>query len=100
MSDVHARPHHDYHLVDPSPWPVLASVALFVMAIGGIIWMKHLSFGSFKPEGLIFGVGVIALLFVAASWWIDCIHESGAGYHTRVVQIGLRYGMIFSSRRK
>ena len=22
MADAHAKPHHDYHLVDPSPWPV------------------------------------------------------------------------------
>jgi len=94
MSDVHAKPNHDYHLVDPSPWPVLASIALFAMAIGGIIWMKHLPVAGINSSGLIFGAGVIALLFVAASWWIDCIKESTAGYHTRIVQIGLRYGMI------
>ncbi len=94
MSDVHAKPHHDYHLVDPSPWPALGAIAAFGLAVGGIIWMKHLSFGSFKPEGLVFGAAVIALLFVAGSWWVDVIKESAEGYHTRIVQIGLRYGMI------
>ena len=94
MSDAHAKPNHDYHLVDPSPWPVLAAIALFLMAMGGIIWMKHLPVAGINSSGLIFGAGVIALLFVAASWWIDCIKESTAGYHTRIVQIGLRYGMI------
>jgi cytochrome c oxidase subunit 3 len=31
---------HDYHLVNPSPWPFLASLALFVLAIGGVIFMR------------------------------------------------------------
>ena len=25
---------HDYHLVDPSPWPLIGSLSAFVMAIG------------------------------------------------------------------
>ncbi len=94
MSDAHAKPNHDYHLVDPSPWPVLSSAAAFVMAFGGVVWMKHLTFGSFKPDGLIFGAGLIAVIFVAAAWWLDVVRESAGGHHTPVVQIGLRYGMI------
>ena len=23
MADAHAKPHHDYHLVEPSPWPAV-----------------------------------------------------------------------------
>ena len=30
MADAHAKPHHDYHLVDPSPWPAIGSVSAFV----------------------------------------------------------------------
>ena len=26
MADAHAK-HHDYHLVDPSPWPAIGGVA-------------------------------------------------------------------------
>ena len=25
MADAHAKPDHDYHLVDPSPWPFVGS---------------------------------------------------------------------------
>ena len=25
---------HDYHLVDPSPWPIVGAVSAFVMAVG------------------------------------------------------------------
>ena len=30
MADAHAKPQHDYHLVDPSPWPIVGSVSAFV----------------------------------------------------------------------
>ena len=34
MADAHAKPHHDYHLVDPSPWPIVGSVAALLLAVG------------------------------------------------------------------
>ena len=39
---------HDYHLVNPSPWPLVGSIAACVMAVGGVIAMKGL-FGL--PKG-------------------------------------------------
>jgi cytochrome c oxidase subunit 3 len=39
MADAHhAKPNHDYHLVNPSPWPFVGSVSAFVMAVGAILW--------------------------------------------------------------
>ena len=38
MADAHAK-HHDYHLVDPSPWPVVGSISAFIMAVGAITWI-------------------------------------------------------------
>src|SRR5947207_7409657 len=82
---------HDYHLVDPSPWPIVGSVSAFIMAIGAITWMHHL----FAAAPIIFGVGTIGVLYTMASWWTDVIREAQyKGDHTRVVQISHRYGMI------
>ena len=33
MADAHAKPQHDYHLVDPSPWPFLGSIGALVTAM-------------------------------------------------------------------
>ena len=41
MATAHVK-HHDYHLVDPSPWPIVGSISAFVMAVGAISWMHHL----------------------------------------------------------
>ena len=29
MAEAHAK-HHDYHLVDPSPWPLIGAISAFV----------------------------------------------------------------------
>ena len=59
MADAHAKPHHDYHLVDPSPWPAVGSISAFVMAVGAITWMHHM----FAAAPLVFGAGVIGVLY-------------------------------------
>ncbi len=94
MADSHAK-HHDYHLVDPSPWPVVASLFAFVTAIGAIAWMKTSAGGVFGLKGPnIFFIGFAGLLFTAFMWWRDVIREAHKGDHTPVVQLHLRYGMI------
>ena len=95
MSDAHAKPNHDYHLVDPSPWPILGSIGAFIMAVGAIAWMKSIPFFGIKMGSYVFGVGIILILYVMAAWWTDVIKEAEyQGHHTRVVQISHRYGMI------
>jgi cytochrome c oxidase subunit 3 len=84
---------HDYHLVNPSPWPLLGSAAATVMAIGLVIWMKGL-FGL--PAGFfwVFAIGAVGVLYTMLGWWMDVTKEANAGDHTPVVAIGLRYGMV------
>ena len=92
MADAaHAKPHHDYHLVNPSPWPAWGATSAFVTAVGGILWMHHSA--AYAP--IIFFVGVAGIAYTMFSWWSDVIHEAEVeGDHTRVVQISHRYGMI------
>jgi cytochrome c oxidase subunit 3 len=91
MADAHAKPRHDYHLVDPSPWPAIGSISAFIMAVGAIAWMHKM----FPAASLVFAAGTLGVLYTMFSWWRDIINEAEhAGYHTRVVQISHRYGMI------
>jgi len=85
-----ATKHHDYHLVNPSPWPVVASISAFILAVGAISWMHN----SFAAAPLVFAAGVIGVLYTMAGWWRDVIREAEHGDHTRVVQLHHRYGMI------
>mgnify|MGYP001162882330 FL=1 len=100
MADAHAKPHHDYHIIDPSPWPFLGSVGALVMALGGVAWMQYLKGNEFHLLGVniatpwIFFIGLLIVLYTMFSWWSDTIKEAHEGHHTRVVAIHLRYGMI------
>jgi cytochrome c oxidase subunit III len=80
---------HDYHILPPSPWPILGAFAALAMAAGGIMWM-HAQPGG----GAIFYAGVAAVLATAYFWWRDVVREAHAGDHTPVVALHLRYGMI------
>ncbi|SON54660.1 Cytochrome c oxidase subunit 3 [Hartmannibacter diazotrophicus] len=91
---------HDYHLVDPSPWPALASLGAFIMAIGAIGFMRWNSDGELLLLGMdlttpwIMVLGLVIVLYTMFAWWRDTIKEAHEGYHTRVVSLHLRYGMI------
>src|SRR3954469_1200575 len=84
-----APPHkHPYHLVDPSPWPLIGAFAggAFVL---GIILGAHYGNWTMLYIGI---AGVIGTMFF---WWRDVLKESNTpGLHTPIVRIGLRYGMM------
>lgn len=78
---------HPFHMVDPSPWPITGSLAALSLAIGGIVFMH-----SGIPWVL--AIGFALLLATFYYWWRDVVRESHQGFHTAVVQHGLRVGML------
>ena len=87
MADAHAQ-EHDYHLVDPSPWPIVGAISALITAIGAITF-----FHGAPPWVLI--IGLLGVAYTMIVWWRDVIYEAqDGGNHTPVVQLHLRYGMI------
>ncbi|MGK6318867.1 cytochrome c oxidase subunit 3 [Sphingomonas sp. DT-204] len=80
---------HDYHILPPSPWPLMGSIAALFLASGGIMWMKGHAYGPW-----VFALGMAGVLATMFFWWSDVIREAHRGDHTPVVQLHLRYGMI------
>ena len=100
MADAHSK-NHDYHIIDPSPWPLIGSIGALMMAIGGIAYMRSLGEGSgISMLGLdmsgpwLLLLGLLVVLYTMYAWWADTIKEAHAGDHTQVVSLHLRYGMI------
>ncbi|MFF8799078.1 MULTISPECIES: cytochrome c oxidase subunit 3 [unclassified Methylobacterium] len=93
MAGAHAK-NHDYHIINPSPWPLLGAFSGFLMAFGAVFWMKGLSAGGLAIGPYVFGAGTLGVLYTMLAWWRDVTHEANSGDHTRVVQLHHRYGMI------
>ncbi|MBL1430570.1 cytochrome c oxidase subunit 3 [Oceanicaulis sp. AH-315-P02] len=91
MSDQTAQ--HDYHLVDPNPWPLVGAVSAFVMTFGGVAYMSGI-FGIPEGSPWLLILGFIGVLITMYGWWSDVIREGTEGFHTPVVELGMRYGMI------
>lgn len=101
---------HEYHLVNPSAWPIVGSIAAAAMMIGAVAWMHSgpnepgLILGAPRADGTpsfalsgnwLFLIGLAGILVTMAGWWRDVIKESLKGENTStVVRLGLRYGMV------
>jgi cytochrome c oxidase subunit 3 len=78
---------HPYHLVDPSPWPFIGSMAGLLLAVGAVLFMH---------AGItwVLILGFIGVLGTMAGWFWEVIKEAEyRGFHNPVVQVGMRYGM-------
>lgn len=81
---------HDFHLVNPSVWPIFTSFSLLLLAIGGILFLhyKHIL------GDIILVAGFFAVSFCLFRWWSEVIKEGQKDKaHTSIVQKGLRIGM-------
>lgn len=80
---------HQYHLVNPSPWPILGAFALFAVAIGMAMFMHKIAWG-----GTILTAGLMVVLYTMYVWWRDVVHEAQVDRaHSMPVTTGLRIGM-------
>ena len=81
---------HPFHLVDPSPWPMVASISAFITTTGGVLFMHNYNGG-----GSFLFFGFVMLLYTMFVWWRDVVREGTfEGQHTSIVQLGLRFGII------
>lgn len=62
---------HSYHLVDPSPWPILAAIGALSATSGAAMWFHYYSSGAWFLIA-----GLILIVFVMAAWWRDIIREN------------------------
>jgi cytochrome c oxidase subunit 3 len=79
---------HPYHIVRPSPWPMLSALSAGLLAVG-TVYMMHDKIWS------VFWLGIIALIVTSTLWFRDIIREASVEKaHSKAVKFGFRYGML------
>ena len=64
-----AEKKHDYHLVDPSPWPIYTSFSCLVLALGSVYYLHtDVSWGMY--------LGFALLIYGAYMWFRDVVIEA------------------------
>lgn len=87
---IYISEQHANHIVDPSPWPIMTSVAILQQLTGLVLYFHFFQLGT-----------VFSFLFVVSlpiclyGWFMDVITEGTVeGNHTRAVQQNINLGML------
>lgn len=78
-----------YHLVEPSPWPILTSLALLTLTVSAVLYMH-----GFVNGGTLLSLGFGLTVSSMVLWFRDIITEGTyLGDHTFEVRKGLTLGV-------
>lgn len=83
-----------YYLPNPSPWPIISSAGLFVLALGFVLFLNNLGAGPWLMSG-----GAAIIVYMMFRWFGQVIGESESGAYNPQVDRSFRWGMswfIFS----
>ncbi|MBS1239754.1 MAG: Cytochrome c oxidase, subunit [Proteobacteria bacterium] len=80
---------HDYHILPPDIWPLIGAISGVTFTSGMVLFMHDMA-----NWRLVLGLGIAGLIATFFSWFSNIVKEAREGYHTPVVQLHLRYGMI------
>nr|YP_010990609.1 cytochrome c oxidase subunit III [Suva longipenna]WOW98936.1 cytochrome c oxidase subunit III [Suva longipenna] len=79
---------HPFHMVTPSPWPILTSINTMTFLLGVVMWIQ-------KKEMITMILGILMLSMCSTLWWKDVTSESTfQGNHTKEVNKMMKSGMI------
>jgi cytochrome c oxidase subunit III len=85
---------NNYYLPAPSLWPLIASIALFLMAGGFAMQMNDVASGSY-----VLIAGLLVFFYLLYGWFRDVVKESLSGFYNKQVDVSFRWSMgwfIFS----
>ncbi len=86
--------HGGYYLPDPTKWPIITSMGLFLLALGFTLQIHHLA-----PGPWLMAAGAIIIVLMLYAWFSQVATESEAGRYDAQVDTSFRMGMgwfIFS----
>lgn len=87
-----------YYVPESSPWPLMGSIGLLLLALGGGNFIQQ---NTDKVQndghlgGVVLAIGVLWMIGVMFMWWRDTVKESLGGLHSHQMDRSYRQGMIW-----
>lgn len=79
---------HFNHMTDERPWPIINSLAGLGVTMG-LVSVFHVNRWNLS------NLAIVTLIMVSFSWWRDISREGTyQGFHTKIVETGLKWGII------
>ena len=82
--------HHHYYVPASSKWPIIASISIFMMFVGGALTLNKSSIGL-----EVLGVGFIFFAYMLFGWFGEVISESEKGTYGHWEDTSFRMGMMW-----
>jgi cytochrome c oxidase subunit III len=79
-----------YYVPHSTRWPIVGSVGLFILMIGGANWLNS---GPIGPW--LFAIGGAIIIYMMFGWFSEVVRESESGLYNRDVDRSFRQGMIW-----
>lgn len=82
--------HGTYYVPKPSGWPLIASIGLTTMLVGGASWLHADWYGPY-----VFTAGLAIMIFMMFGWFGQVIYENEKGLYDLQVDRSFRWGMCW-----
>jgi Cytochrome c oxidase subunit III. len=86
---------NNYYLPAPSLWPLIASIALFMMAGGLAMDMNDIASGNY-----VLIAGALVFIYLLFGWFKEVITESLSGFYNKQVDSSFRWAWAGSSSQR
>ncbi|MDB4020760.1 cytochrome c oxidase subunit 3 [Litorivicinus sp.] len=84
-----------YYVPDQSKWPILASIALGLMAYGAAMTFNAMTADRESTGPFVLGGGFLILFYVIFGWFGQQIEEEAQGLHNAQLDGSYRQGMLW-----
>lgn len=90
MSTVAHHGPNDYYVPDPSPWPLIAMLSIFLVLVGAALFINGVSIGGWM---ILAGFALMVVMFYG--WFGDVIKENLTDKYNEQVDRSFRQGMFW-----